>query len=79
MKQTIIQLTHLMRRQTDIDDDYAPTSAEIFSKLTNQTKRAFILQSFIEKLSIADCAQKLNKFFPGSLKYPTIKLWYYRF
>lgn len=25
--------------ETDLDDEFAPTSAEIFSKLTNQTKR----------------------------------------
>lgn len=65
--------------ETDLDDEFAPTSAEIFSKLTNQTKRAFILQSFIEKLSIADCHQKLNALFPGSFNYSTVKLWYHRF
>lgn len=66
--------------ETELDSDFEPTLPEIMPKLSRPTKRAFILQHFLQKRSPSEAHTKLNSTLgAGHFNLQTVKQWYKRF
>lgn len=66
--------------ETELDDDYAPTSQDIFSKLSNEKRRVLILNYFMKQYSVTQTVKKLKKRFGReNFDSKTVSLWFKRF